>query len=66
MMKSVLDVAIGDQLTGELEGVVTDKFSTMDTERNRCVALILETSDGWRDAILPVTAVVAVRVRATA
>lgn len=64
MMKLAMELTIGDQLTGYLAGTITDKFSTMDKERNRCVALVLETSDGWRDAILPIAALVAVKAPA--
>ncbi|UPU16045.1 hypothetical protein OTAKU_00560 [Serratia phage vB_SmaM-Otaku] len=61
MMKMAKELIIGDQLTGDLDGIVTNKFSTMDKDRNRCVALVLETSDGWRDATLPIAALVAVK-----
>lgn len=64
MMKMAKELTIGDQLTGDLDGTVTDKFNTLDKEHNRCVALVLETSDGWRDAMLPIAALVAVKARA--
>lgn len=66
MMKSVLDVTIGDQLIGELAGTVIDKFTTMDKDRSRCVALVLEdnTPAFPFDVVLPITAVVAVKAPA--
>lgn len=61
MMKSVLDVTIGDQLTGELAGTVTAKYHTMAKDKTRQVAIVI---DEFIDVVLPVTAVVAVKASA--
>lgn len=64
MMKSVLDVTIGDFLTGRDVGLVVQKFSTLGKDRSRMVALSLETGGERKDVELPVTAVVAVKAQA--
>ena len=61
MMKSVLDVTIGDQLMGDLEGTVTAKYHTMAQDKTRQVAIVI---DEFLDVVLPVTAVVAVKASA--
>lgn len=64
MMKSVLDVTIGDFLTGQDVGLVVQKFNTMGKDRSRMVALSLEAGGERKDVSLPVTAVVAVKAQA--
>lgn len=64
MMKSVLDVTIGDFLTGQDVGLVVQKFNTMAKDRSRMVALSLEAGGERKDVTLPVTAVVAVKAQA--
>ena len=66
MMKIAQELTVGDQLTGELSGTVIDKFITMDKDRNRCVALVLEdnTPSFPFEVLLPLTALVAVKAQA--
>lgn len=64
MMKMAKELTIGDKLIGELSGTVIDKFITMDKDRNRCVALVLEdnTPSFPCEVRLPIAALASVKV----